>query len=178
MKRLITALLACTALTAHASEMLRPVDQLDLELYLGEWHAIAKAPERFMSRCATDTRLNYKRTGDGMQLDVTCLTRNGKSEDITGPFRIAGGNNGSGQLEVRFGPAILAFIPGAWGDYWVVDIDADYSMAIVSEPYRAYMWALSRTPEISDERYDELLERLETLGFDRSTVVRLSNQQD
>ena len=57
-------------------------------------------------------------------------------------------------------------MPFVWGNYWVIDIDADYRLVAVSEPKREYLWILSRTPEVNAKAYDELLARLEKRGFD------------
>ena len=67
----------------------------------------------------------------------------------------------SPRLQVRFAPVWLARIPLVWGNYWVIDLDADYQLAAVSEPKREYLWVLSRTPEVNPKAYEALLARLE-----------------
>jgi apolipoprotein D and lipocalin family protein len=53
-----------------------------------------------------------------------------------------------------------------WGAYWVLDLDADYQLAAVGDPSKSYLWILSRTPVVSAERYDAVLQRLKVMGFD------------
>ena len=77
----------------------------------------------------------------------------------------------SPKLEVRFAPAILSFIPKVWGDYWVIDLDAAYTLAAVSEPKREYLWILSRTPTVDPVAYDALLKRLAAQGLDMKRLV-------
>ena len=72
----------------------------------------------------------------------------------------------SPRLKVRFAPAWLSFLPLVWGDYWVIDLDADYQLVAVSEPEREYLWILSRQPQVDPARYQALLQRLQALGFD------------
>jgi len=67
---------------------------------------------------------------------------------------------------VRFAPAWLSFLPTVWGDYWVIDLDPDYSLVAVSEPAREYLWVLARTPEVEPAAYQALLQRLAAKGFD------------
>ena len=81
------------------------------------------------------------------------------------------GGADSARLKVSFAPAWLSFIPAVWGDYWVVDLDPEYSLVAVSEPKREYLWVLSRTPQVDAARYTALLARLEGLGFDVSKLV-------
>jgi apolipoprotein D and lipocalin family protein len=78
----------------------------------------------------------------------------------------------SPRLQVRFAPAWLSFLPVVWGDYWVIDLDDAYQLAAVSEPRRAYLWILSRTPQPDPQSYQALLERLQARGFDLSVLER------
>jgi apolipoprotein D and lipocalin family protein len=71
---------------------------------------------------------------------------------------------------VRFAPAWLSFIPMVWGDYWIIDLDADYQWVVVSEPKREYLWILSRTPQLPAATYQALLAKLDQLGFDLKRI--------
>ena len=73
---------------------------------------------------------------------------------------------GPTQIEVSFAPEWTAWLPMVWGAYWVLDLDADYQLAAVGEPSKSYLWILSRTPQVSAERYDAVLQRLNVMGFD------------
>jgi apolipoprotein D and lipocalin family protein len=53
-----------------------------------------------------------------------------------------------------------------WGDYWVIDLDPQYQVAVVSDPRREYLWILSRTPNMDKKTYEELLSRLQVQQFD------------
>jgi apolipoprotein D and lipocalin family protein len=59
-----------------------------------------------------------------------------------------------------------------WGDYWVIDLDADYQLAAVSDRKREYLWVLSRTPQVNAKAYDTLLERLKAQHFDVQKLER------
>mgnify|MGYP000019264853 CR=1 FL=1 len=142
------------------------VPSLDVERYMGTWYEIAKYPNRFQKQCVADTRAEYSLLPDGrVQVINRCRLENGEFESANGVARLVGGA-GSPKLEVRFAPAWLSFIPAVWGDYWVIDIDADYQLVAVSEPKREYLWILSRTPVVDPQRYAALLERLAGKGFD------------
>jgi apolipoprotein D and lipocalin family protein len=75
-------------------------------------------------------------------------------------------------LQVRFAPAWLSWLDAVWGDYWVVDLDADYRLVAVSEPRREYLWILSRTPAVDEAALQALIGRLDALGFDRTRLQR------
>jgi apolipoprotein D and lipocalin family protein len=47
----------------------------------------------------------------------------------------------------------------------VIDLDADYQLAAVSDSKREYLWVLSRTPQVNDKAYGALVERLKAQHF-------------
>lgn len=153
---------------AMASETapLQSIGNLDVPRYMGTWFEIAKYPNSFQKKCIGNTRADYSLQTDGK---VTVLNRcaqdNGQTSEALGEARQIG-NSSSPKLEVRFAPAWLSFLPFVWGNYWVIDLDADYQLAAVSEPKREYLWVLSRTPEVNPKAYEALLARLEKKGFD------------
>jgi apolipoprotein D and lipocalin family protein len=95
----------------------------------------------------------------------SCKTVDGDISEAEGTARQIGAKD-SPQLEVRFAPVWLSFLPMVWGDYWVIDLDAQYQVAAVSDPRREYLWILSRTPQLDKRAYDELLQRLQAQQFD------------
>ena len=62
------------------------------------------------------------------------------------------------------------------GDYWVIELDDDYQYAVVGHPDRSYLWILSRTPQMEDSLYNDLMERIEYIHYyEPSQIVRTSN---
>jgi apolipoprotein D and lipocalin family protein len=80
------------------------------------------------------------------------------------------GPRNSPKLKVRFAPEWLSFLDAVWGNYWVIDLDANYSLVAVGEPSREYLWVLSRTPQVPAQEYRALLQRLKAQGFDLSKL--------
>jgi apolipoprotein D and lipocalin family protein len=143
-----------------------PIASLDVPRYMGRWYEIAKYPNRFQKKCASDTRAEYSLLADGrVKVLNRCRTASGEPDIAEGVARQVGGKE-SARLEVRFAPAWLSFLPAVWGDYWVIDLDADYRLVAVSEPKREYLWILAHTPEVDQVAYASLLKRLKGRGFD------------
>ena len=142
------------------------IASLDVPRYMGTWYEIARFPNRFQKDCVSHTTATYALQDDG-RVAVTnrCREANGKDEVAEGEAKQVGGAS-SPTLKVRFAPAIVSFLPFVWGDYWVVDLDADYQLAAVSEPGREYLWILSRTPTVDAARYQALVARLASKGLD------------
>lgn len=148
---------------------LAPIPTLDLNRYLGTWHEIARYPNRFQDKCVGPATAEYTRQDDHLRVVNACRLADGTVETAIGTGRRVGGPS-SATLEVRFAPAWLSWIPMVWGDYWVIDLDADYQLAAISEPRRRYLWILSRQPTIDVATMRAVRERLEAKGFDLSRL--------
>ena len=105
-----------------------------------------------------------------------CRLADGSLNEAVGEARRVGAAD-SAQLQVRFAPAWLSWLPMVWGDYWVIDLDPAYQLVAVSEPKREYLWVLARQPQVDEQAYQALLQRLQQKGFDLSRLQR-SPQRD
>ncbi len=160
------------AVSAADRAPLPTIERLDVPRYMGTWHEIAKYPNWFQRRCVGDTSARYSQQPDGtVQVLNRCRREDGSFDEALGQARQIGAAD-SPRLQVRFAPAWLSFVPLVWGDYWVIDLDADYQLVAVSEPRREYLWILSRTPQVDALRYDALVQRLARLGFDAARLQR------
>lgn len=165
---LLASLLCLFSLVAHgqSDEQVKTITSLDVPRYLGTWYEIAKFPNWFQKKCASNTKAVYSLRPDGnLKVLNSCKTADGSVSEAEGTARQIGLKD-SPKLEVRFAPAWLSFLPMVWGDYWVIDLDPQYQMAAVSDPKREYLWVLSRTPQLDKKTYDELLQRLQAQQFD------------
>ena len=162
--------IAATA-SAVVEAPVRTIASLDVPRYMGTWYEIAKFPNFFQRKCVADTTANYSVGADGrVQVLNRCREQDGSFLQATAAARQLGGPT-SPQLEVRFAPKWLSFVPGVWADYWVIDLDAGYQLAAVSGPTRKYLWVLSRTPKVDPAAYDALLARLRAQGYDTQALI-------
>lgn len=149
-----------------ATVPLTTIPSLDVPRYMGTWFEIAKFPNWFQRKCVGGTKAEYSLKPAGMvQVINRCRVESGEVIEAVGAARQIGVAS-SPKLEVRFAPAWLSLLPFVWGDYWVIDLDANYQLVAVSEPKREYLWILSRTPKVDADAYRNLLARLQSKGFD------------
>jgi apolipoprotein D and lipocalin family protein len=174
--------LALTCITqpavAQSTAPLPPVNtiaELNVPRYMGTWYEVAKFPNRFQVKCIANTRARYLAQTDGtVQVPNSCLTADGSTIDALGVAQQVGGST-SPKLQVRFAPAWLGWLPQVWGDYWVIDLDADYQMAAVSDATREFLWILSRNPQVSAKAYSAMVERLKAQHFDVHKLERTTH---
>ena len=100
-----------------------PVADLDLKRYSGQWHEVAHLPMFFQRNCVDQVTATYTPLANGrIRVDNACRDVKGKTLRSIGVARKVAGK--PGQLEVRFVPGWLSWVPMVWADYWVVDLDA------------------------------------------------------
>jgi apolipoprotein D and lipocalin family protein len=73
--------------------------------------------------------------------------------------------NSNAKLKVTF------FWP-FYGDYWIIKLGNDYDYAVVGTPNRKYLWILSRTPQMDDKLYSQLIEYVKSKGFDVNNLIK------
>jgi len=159
---LTVSLLGCSA----KDLTLETVKNVDLKRYVGKWYEIASYPQRFQKGC-TCTTAEYTATDEGyIIVDNACNkdSVNGEKSGIKGKAFIVE-NSGNAKLEVQF------FWP-IRGKYWIIDLDSNYTYAVVGHPNREYLWILSRTPKIDESVYQGILERVKAKGFDLGKLQR------
>lgn len=155
---------------------LTTIESLDVPRYMGHWYEIARYPNRFQRQCVGESSADYALQPDStVRVTNRCRLADGRVDEAIGEARQLGGP-ASPKLEVRFAPAWLSFLPMVWGDYWVVEIDADYRWVVVSEPSRRFLWVLARRPALDARTVADIHARLVAQGFDPARLV--SGRQD
>jgi apolipoprotein D and lipocalin family protein len=172
LKMIPLLMLSAAPAAQDARTPVHTVASVDLDRYAGEWFEMARFPNRFQRRCATDVRARYARRDDG-RIDVvnSCRTAAGEVTEVEGIARVVDRRTPA-RLEVRFAPAFLAFLPMVWGDYWIIGLAEDYSWAVVGSPDREYLWILARAPAVSVAAYEAAVSIARANGFDVQRLVR------
>ena len=160
---LIVASMAIAWSAAATSLPNRPVPSLDLHRYAGQWHEIARLPMYFERKCLDAVVATYTPNPDGtVHIHNTCRTSKGRMS-VEGVARMK--DNQPAALEVRFVPAWLTWLPMAWADYWVIEVDADYQWAVIGSPGRKHLWILSRRPTMDRALFQTLKEHSRQRGY-------------
>lgn len=144
---------------------LEVVKKVDIEQYTGTWYEIARLPNRFEKglKCVTAT---YKMREDGK---ITVINKGHKIDNPQETKQVQGwakipNPEVPGKIKVTF------FWP-FFGKYWIIDLDENYQHALVGAPSREYLWILSRTKEMKETTYNNIIKTADEKGFDTSRMI-------
>ena len=150
-------------MTKKKQNTLEVVPRVELKKYLGKWYEIAHLPARFQEGC-TDTTATYALSEDSSISVLNECRKNDKVKQAKGKAKVVDKTSGA-KLKVTF------FWP-FYGDYWIIDLGKDYDYAVVGTPNRKYLWILSRTPQMDDKLYSQLVEYAKSKGFDVNKLIK------
>jgi len=159
--------LSLLLLTACVSipEGIKPVNNFDMNRYIGRWYEIARLDHRF-ERGMQKVTADYSLRKDG-GLDVInrgFLTKQQEWKEAKGKDYLIDQAN-QGHLKVSFfGPF--------YGSYIVFELDDEHDQyAFVTSTSRDYLWFLSRTPTVSPELMQTFKSTVTRLGFDTDKLI-------
>ncbi len=147
--------LCFTSSSSHARSELPPlkvVDYVNIDRYLGKWFQIASIPQSFQEGC-TNSQAEYSKIKPGLIKVINSCEVDGRTRAVQGKARVVDISTNA-KLKVQF-------MGSPEGDYWIIELDDRYQYAVVGVPSRKALWILSRTRQISDDLYNDLLKRIE-----------------
>lgn len=147
----------------------KTVSQVDVKRYLGKWYEIARFEQSFQKGCGSVTADYSLRSNGKVNVLNTCVFENGTVKTAKAIASVVDKKTNS-KLKVSFVPFLNRFGFFA-GDYWIIGLGDNYEYAVVGSPDRQYLWFLSRTPSISNEKLNELKQIAESQGFDLSKLM-------
>ena len=142
---------------------LEVVPHVELEKYLGKWYEIAHLPAKFQEGC-NETTATYTISKDGNISVLNQATKNGKIKQAKGKAKVVDKNTNA-KLKVTF------FWP-FYGDYWIIKLGNNYDYSVVGTPNRKYLWILSRTPQMNDNLYSQIIEYVKSKGFEVNKLIK------
>lgn len=143
------------------------VKELDIDRYLGKWYEIARYDHRF-ERGLVGVTATYSFREDG-KLKVV---NSGFEGSLNGPKSEAIGKAKIPNLTI---PSKLkvSFFWIFYGDYFVLELDENYQWAVIGSSSDKYLWILSRTPQMGENTYKDLIDRLTSRGYDVSKLMQV-----
>lgn len=171
MKRLMAIAALCLTGCTGIPEGIEPVEEFELDRYLGTWYEIARLDHRF-ERGLTNVSAHYSVRDDG----GVAVSNRGFDTD-TGEWDEAEGkayfvdDPDVGRLKVSFfGPF--------YGAYNIFELDKkDYRYSMVAGPNRSYLWILARAPDMDASLRSELIARAAEAGFATDELILVEHDR-
>lgn len=157
---LLLFLLGCVGIPDN----IEPVKNFDINRYLGKWYEIARLDHPF-ERGLERVYAQYSINDDG---SVKVVNRGfdpvtSKWKEATGRAYFVSYKN-TGMLKVSFfGPF--------YSSYNIIELDKDYTYALICSYNKDYLWILSRTPQMEESIKAELIKKARVLGFDVDKLI-------
>ncbi|MDD2799691.1 MAG: lipocalin family protein [Bacteroidales bacterium] len=175
MKKYIILTIPILLLLAACSSQNKIIDktvvkELNVKRYLGKWYEIARYDHSF-ERGLVGVTATYSLREDGKIKVINSGykgTLDGKRSEAIGKAKIPDPTVPS-KLKVSFFWIFYA-------DYFVLELDTDYQWAIIGSSSDNYLWILSRTPQIEDVLYDELLAKITKRGYDVTKLIKVDQK--
>ncbi|NOT15970.1 MAG: hypothetical protein HOP21_10465 [Methylotenera sp.] len=175
-KTLILLSLILSACMAKMPANMQTVNGVNADQYLGTWYEIARLDHSF-ERDLEQVTATYSLRNDGgikvINRGYDIKTQSWKSAEGKAYFTEPANADGTykGQLKVSFfGPF--------YGAYHIIALDKpQYNYAMVTSG-QAYLWILSRTPQLTYPIKQELMAQAKALGFatEKLIFVKQANQ--
>lgn len=160
---MLSALLS-VACSVSPPKDIKVVTPFDSQRYLGTWYEIARLDHRF-ERGLQQVTAHYGPRADG-GLKVINRGFNAQKQqwqESEGKAYFIGSPQVAALKVSFFGPF--------YGGYNVIALDKEYRHALVCGPDRDYLWLLARTPKISPQVKQQMLDIATRQGFDVSKLI-------
>lgn len=155
---------------SYTPEAVQPVENFQLDRYLGTWYEIVRLDHTF-ERGLSHVSASYSTRDDG-GIDVINRGYDANKQrwkEATGRAYFVD-RPSVGRLKVTF------FWP-FYGGYNVIELDPEYRHALVVGPNRKYLWVLSRTRQLDQQVLDGLILKAEKLGFATDQLIHVEQEE-
>lgn len=150
-------------------ENVKPVDNFNIQNYLGKWYEIVRLDHSF-ERGLDHVTAEYALREDGglKVINRGYSTKENRWKEAVGKAYFVKEPD-KGYLKVSFfGPF--------YGSYVIIDLDKDnYQYSLVCGPDSSYLWILSRTPAMQPEIKERLITKAAELGFNTRNLINITH---
>jgi len=146
------------------------VDYVDIDRFMGDWYVVANIPT-FLEEGAHNAVESYKKNDDG-SIATTFTFLDGGFDGERKEYHPKGFIKDT-DTNALWG---MQFIWPIKADYRIVYLDKDYTKTVIGREARDYVWLMARSPELSNDEYEEIVRHIDSIGYDISKLKRVPHQ--
>lgn len=148
---------------------IEPIDNLNLDQYLGTWYEIARLENKF-EKGLSNVTAEYSLNSNG---SIKVINRGyndaqGDWQDITGKACFVDQANIAHLKVSFFGPFYSSYI--------VFELGEEYEYAFITGVDKNFLWLLSRTPDVKQSLIDQFLETAEKKNFNLGEIIMVNQE--
>lgn len=137
---------------------------------MGDWYVIANIPT-ILEKNAVNAIEAYRLNSKG-EIETTFTFRKNTPDGKVKVYKPTGlvfntVSNAEWRMQFLW-PFKLPFL--------IIDLPEDYSHTVIGHPSRNYVWIMSREPAIPEEIYDQIITRLNQVGYDTSMIKKVTQE--
>ena len=157
----------CVSNSPYNDFEMETVEYVDIEKFMGDWYVIANIPTIIEKR-ATNSIESYYLNKDGEIETTFSFYKDSPKGDlkIYKPKGFIYNNKTNAEWRMQF----------LWpfkSPFLIIDLADDYRYTVIGYPSRKYVWIMSRNPKIPDEDYNDIIQNLESIGYDIKKIKRV-----
>ena len=143
---------------------------VDLDRFMGDWYVIANIPT-FIEKGAHNAIESYSRKSENVidtKFTFNKDSFNGTKKEYN-PTGFVQDDPSNAEWKMQF----------LWpfkSEYIIVYVDPDYQYTIIGRTKRDYVWIMARTPEITPNILEKLIQIAVDEGYQRSAIQMVPQQ--
>ena len=146
-----------------------PVQDFELNKYLGKWYEIARLDHSFERELEKVTEEYSLRDDGGVRvINRGYSSLNNKWQEAEGKAYFVRDRNEAYLKVSFFGPF--------YGSYVVFTLEKNYDYAFVTSFDRSFLWLLSRTPQQSSDVKAQFIDRVQELGYNVDELIFVKHE--
>ena len=165
MKTIVTFIVAVFMVSCvEIPEGVKPVQNFNLDRYLGTWYEIARLNHRFEVGFKS-VSVEYSRNDNGSIAvkNRGYIVRRREWRDAEAKASFVG--------DPTVGHLKVSYIPLLYDSYLIFGLDEEYQHAFVCGDDTDHLWLLARTKVVDEEVIDDFVNKAQGLGFDTDELI-------
>jgi len=142
-------------------------ERVEMESFMGRWYVHGYTP--ILVDKAAHNAIEHYRLDDDAKIQTTYQFRDGGFDGDLKTYTPVGWVHD----KVSNAKWRMQFIWPLRAEYIILHVDDNYTETIIAHPNRKYAWVMLRSNQVSEADFERLIQKLESVGYDREIVKRL-----